>query len=165
MFYDEALLDDPKASAKLFEEFYRNFQKHSKNSGLRESVRKKSLMKTLFFAKEYLSAEEIASRVRESCHIKISLPSVYKILSTLESIHIVTIFLTHPGKTKKYKLTSMLHYDHLMCTKCGKVIQFHSDEIERNQAEVLEKYNFTGLGHTMVLYGLCQECQNVHDAY
>ena len=165
MIYDDEVMDDPKASAKLFEEFYRNFQKHSKNIGLRESVRKKSLIKVLFFAKEYLSAEEVAFRIRESYQIKISLPSVYKILSTLEAINIVTIFLTYPGKTKKYKLTSMLHYDHLMCTKCGKVIQFHSEEIEKKQAEVLEKYNFTGLGHTMVLYGLCQECQDAHDTY
>ena len=137
--YDDEVMDDPKASAKLFEEFYRNFQKHSKNIGLRESVRKKSLIKVLFFAKEYLSAEEVAFRIRESYQIKISLPSVYKILSTLEAINIVTIFLTYPGKTKKYKLTSMLHYDHLMCTKCGKVIQFHSEEIEKKTSRSVGK--------------------------
>ena len=72
--YDDEVMDDPKASAKLFEEFYRNFQKHSKNIGLRESVRKKSLIKVLFFAKEYLSAEEVAFRIRVSNQIKIGLP-------------------------------------------------------------------------------------------
>ena len=83
MFYDEALLDDPKASAKLFEEFYRNFQKHSKNSGLRESVRKKSLIKTLFFAKEYLSAEEIGRvRLTSRCFTQSNLVALEKILST-----------------------------------------------------------------------------------
>ncbi len=156
MIHDE----DLKASAKLFEEFYKNFQKHSKKVGLRDSLRKELLLKVLFFATRYLSAEEIASKIYDDYRVKISLPSVYKILSFLESINIVTIFLTYPSKTKKYKLTSMLHYDHLMCTRCGKVIQFHSEEIEKQQAKILENHHFTATGHTMVLYGLCQVCQH-----
>jgi Fe2+ or Zn2+ uptake regulation protein len=98
---DEAQQGEIKASVSLFEEFYRNFQKHSKRIGLKDSLRKEVLVKTLFFASKYLSAEEIAHDIRLKYHVKISLPLVYKILYTLESIHIVTVFLTYPSKTKK----------------------------------------------------------------
>ena len=156
----EKALNDIKASTRLFEEFYRNFQKHSKNIGLKDSLKKEALLKTLFFSKEYLSANEIAQRIYLAYHIKISLPSVYKMLYTLESIHIVTVFFNYPQKIKKYKLTLMLHYDHLICTKCGTVIQFHSEEIEQKQIELSAKHHFNSTGHTMVLYGVCKVCQN-----
>lgn len=148
-----------KASAKLFEEFYRNFQKHFHSIGLKDTIRRESLCKVLFFAQSYLNAEEIAHHIRTRYHVKISLPSIYKLLHVLESINLVSVFLTYPHKTKKYKLTSMLHYDHLMCTKCGKIIQFYSEEIEQKQAEILHEHSFIGYSHTVVLYGLCEECQ------
>lgn len=144
----------------VFEEFYANFQKHSQKLGFKDSLRQESIFKTLFFANHYLNAEEILQKIRSDYHVKISLPSVYKMLAHLEEIHFVTSLIIQSEKTKKYKLTLSMHYDQLVCTRCGKVIHFHNAEIEKLQADILDAHAFIGLGHTMVLYGLCEACNH-----
>ena len=50
------------------------------------------------------------------------------------------------------------HHDHLICTKCGKIVEFSDETIERRQVEVAEAYGFHMLQHRMDIYGLCSEC-------
>ena len=50
------------------------------------------------------------------------------------------------------------HHDHLICTKCGKILEFADEEIERLQRKVTARYGFYMLQHRMDIYGLCSEC-------
>ena len=50
------------------------------------------------------------------------------------------------------------HHDHLICTKCGKIIEFADENIERLQLEVATRYGFHMLQHRMDIYGLCSHC-------
>ena len=42
-----------------------------------------------------------------------------------------------------------LHHDHLICTRCGKIVEFSNEEIERLQAKVASDYEFYMLQHRM----------------
>ncbi|RLB41494.1 MAG: Fur family transcriptional regulator [Deltaproteobacteria bacterium] len=50
------------------------------------------------------------------------------------------------------------HHDHLICTKCGKIIEFNEPSIEQLQLEVARRHGFQMLQHKMEIYGLCSEC-------
>lgn len=50
------------------------------------------------------------------------------------------------------------HHDHLICTKCGKIVEFSNDEMERLQARIAAYQGFHILQHKMEIYGLCSEC-------
>ncbi len=50
------------------------------------------------------------------------------------------------------------HHDHLVCTKCGKIVEFANEQIERLQVEVAAGYGFHMLQHRMEIYGLCSDC-------
>jgi Fur family ferric uptake transcriptional regulator len=50
------------------------------------------------------------------------------------------------------------HHDHLICTGCGRIEEFISLEIEREQVETAARYGFHPLQHRMEIYGLCGEC-------
>jgi Fur family ferric uptake transcriptional regulator len=51
------------------------------------------------------------------------------------------------------------HHDHLVCVRCGKVIEFRDDAIEKLQKKVARKYKFKMLGHRHVLSGICEKCR------
>ncbi|MCP5066622.1 MAG: transcriptional repressor, partial [bacterium] len=51
------------------------------------------------------------------------------------------------------------HHDHLMCLRCGKIIEFDCQMIETAQDEIVERYGFRLLRHRHELYGHCPECQ------
>jgi len=50
------------------------------------------------------------------------------------------------------------HHDHLICTKCGKIVEFKNDELEFLQKRIANQYGFYMLQHKMEIYGLCNSC-------
>ena len=50
------------------------------------------------------------------------------------------------------------HHDHLICTKCGKIVEFSDAEIERLQLRITAQHGFYILQHRMEIYGLCDIC-------
>ena len=52
------------------------------------------------------------------------------------------------------------HHDHLICTSCGKIVEFSNEDIERLQEEVAHRNGFTIQTHKLELYGLCASCRH-----
>ena len=50
------------------------------------------------------------------------------------------------------------HHDHLICTSCGKIIEFQNCQIEKLQEEVANRNGFMIKTHKLELYGLCSNC-------
>lgn len=51
-----------------------------------------------------------------------------------------------------------LHHDHMVCTKCGLIVEFKDETIEKQQLRVAEAYEFHMLQHKMEIYGICSTC-------
>jgi Fur family ferric uptake transcriptional regulator len=51
------------------------------------------------------------------------------------------------------------HHDHLVCTNCQKVVEFHFETIELLQRDVAERFGFVLSGHVHQLFGTCSSCQ------
>ena len=50
------------------------------------------------------------------------------------------------------------HHDHLICVRCGTILEFYNPEIEALQGEVARRMGFYDLQHRMEIYGLCSNC-------
>jgi Fur family ferric uptake transcriptional regulator len=50
------------------------------------------------------------------------------------------------------------HHDHMICTKCKKIIEFENDQLEKLQVQVAATYGFHMLQHRMEIYGICSNC-------
>jgi Fur family ferric uptake transcriptional regulator len=55
------------------------------------------------------------------------------------------------------------HHDHMICMKCGKILEFMDDQLEQLQAEVAATQGFHMLQHRMEIYGICADCLNKRD--
>ncbi|MCF8094618.1 MAG: transcriptional repressor [Desulfobacteraceae bacterium] len=56
------------------------------------------------------------------------------------------------------------HHDHMVCTKCGRIIEFEDERLEDLQMEITQGYGFHMLQHRMDIYGICDRCisERVH---
>lgn len=54
----------------------------------------------------------------------------------------------HPGQ----------HHDHLVCTECGRVVEFISPGIAALQGEICRAHGFVPTRHTLKISGLCTRC-------
>ncbi len=50
------------------------------------------------------------------------------------------------------------HHDHLVCIKCGRIIEVISPEIEKLQQKLAKKHKFSPVRHTMQIFGACAKC-------
>jgi Fur family ferric uptake transcriptional regulator len=50
------------------------------------------------------------------------------------------------------------HHDHMICTKCRKIIEFKEDRLEEYQIQIAAAHGFHMLQHKMEIYGICGEC-------
>ena len=50
------------------------------------------------------------------------------------------------------------HHDHMICTKCKKIIEFEENQLETLQLQIAEAYGFHMLQHKMEIYGICSDC-------
>lgn len=51
------------------------------------------------------------------------------------------------------------HHDHLVCTKCGQIMEFENQKMEALQRQIAADYGFHMLQHRMDIYGICSDCQ------
>ena len=101
---------------------------------------------------DHLSADAIHNYLA-SRNESIGLATVYRVLAQLEMAGLV-----QKNQFKENQSTYEIkkqHHDHLICTTCGKIIEFINDDLEKLQEKISEKYQFRLDSHVMTLFGEC----------
>jgi Fur family transcriptional regulator, ferric uptake regulator len=141
------------------EEIIDELKKIVKQKGLKYTEQREIVLSVLLHAKEHLSAEEVYNEIkREHQDSNIGIATVYRALSFLEEVDLIAS-ITFGTDGKKYESNAKSHHDHLICTSCGKIIEFMDDEIEKRQEKIAKKNKFKITSHSMQLYGTCETCQ------
>lgn len=121
------------------------------------SVREKILQAICTF-EGHFRAEDLAARLRDGGH-PVSLVTVYRNLPLLERAGVVRrTFLTR-GVAVYERARQGEHHDHLICTRCRKVVEFEYRAIDVLQEAAAAEHGFTLTGHHLELLGLCPECR------
>jgi Fur family ferric uptake transcriptional regulator len=50
------------------------------------------------------------------------------------------------------------HHDHMICTKCRKILEFEENQLEQLQIKIAANLGFHMLQHKMEIYGICNDC-------
>jgi len=141
-----------------FDTFLKNFKEHVSKLGLKNSVQKDYILKILYFSTEHLTAEEIGKNIKKEYNIDVGIATIYRTMKFFEELNIVESLEVGDG-IKRYELSLSLHHDHLVCTSCGKIIEFTDELIEEQQISVAKSHKFDLKDHVMTIYGLCENCQ------
>ncbi len=141
------------------DEIIDELKKIVKQKGLKYTEQREIVLNILLRAQEHLTAEEVYNHVKkEYPNSNIGIATVYRALSFLEEVDLIAS-ITFGTDGKKYESNTKSHHDHLICTNCGKIIEFMDDEIEKRQEKIAKKNNFKISSHSMQLYGVCESCQ------
>jgi Fur family transcriptional regulator, ferric uptake regulator len=90
--------------------------------------------------------------------IRGSKATVYRTLPLLAEAGILEPAII-AGETRSYETTfGRHHHDHLLCGRCGKVVEFEFEAFEILQKEVATRYGFRLDTHHHELLGTCPEC-------
>lgn len=142
---------EPVKELKSFRDFLR--QEKQKCTRERELIAREALC-----AKRHFTADDLVEAIRKKDK-KISRASVYRTIALLVKSKLLE---KHDFGAMKYyyeRLAGIPHHDHLLCVRCGEIVEFQNDQIEQLQDAVLRRHHFKMVYHSHKIFGLCRKCQ------
>ena len=133
-------------------------RQHITAHNMKHTRQREVILEAFLKAGGHVSAEELYDNVIK-LDSSIGLATVYRTLSLLCECGIAQQQEFGEGHTRFEIVHEYQHHDHLICTKCGKIIEFENTNIERLQEEVARDHKFTVYTHKLEMYGLCSECR------
>jgi len=129
-----------------------------KNSKLKNTQQRIQILETFFEHEGHINVDEIYQLVKKK-NPKIGYATVYRTLSLLNKLGIIEATKIGNNKVLYEHKYAHNHHDHFICTKCNKIIEFESEELEKLQNQIAKKHKFKILDHKLIIYGLCDKCR------
>ena len=144
-------------AAASFERELSRFQKFLSAQGLKMTGEREALLREIFSTHYHFEADELLGKLKEK-NIKISRATVYRSLELLVKAGLVRRVDLGEDHFHYEHVTNNAHHDHLVCTTCGDVIEFHDSLLENRTREICEKKRFTPTFHNLQILGVCNSC-------
>jgi Fur family ferric uptake transcriptional regulator len=134
------------------------FQNFLQGQGLKLTTERASLVREIFSTHYHFEADELLFKMKDK-NVKISRATVYRTLELLVKSGMVR--RVHLGEDHYHyeHISGNSHHDHLICTTCGSVIEFHDPLIEVRQLEICDRKKFTPTFHNLQILGVCDSCR------
>jgi len=144
---------DPESMRKALREYI-------STNGLKSSRQRELIADTFFVSGGHLRVDELLEHVKKRDE-RIGQATVYRTMKLLTECGLAEARQFGDGHTRYEPVApnEHEHHDHLICTKCGKIVEFLDERIEKLQITVAAAHGFTVTDHKMELYGECTDCQ------
>lgn len=131
---------------------------HIQKAGLRKTAQRDLILEVFLNTEAHLSSEDLYWLVQKQ-DPTVGHTTVYRTLKLLTEAGLAREVRLGDGKSYYEHHYNHEHHDHMICTECGKVIEFFSAELEAMQEEIASQHNFRLTHHSLRILGLCEECQ------
>lgn len=132
-------------------------KRHLADNGLKLTRQRKAILRA-FLNKDHVTAEDLYKEISRR-NVKAGLATVYRTLNLLCRCGLAQQRHFGDSKTLYDNVHNKSHHDHLICTRCGKIVEFENPAIERLQERVARENRFSIYNHKLELYGLCGACR------
>ncbi|MGB9679480.1 MAG: Fur family transcriptional regulator [Thermoanaerobacteraceae bacterium] len=138
-----------------------DFKEKLKSKGYKLTTQRRVILDVMAENKEkHLSSEEIYDLVKVK-YPEIGLATVYRTLQLFEELDIIYKLNFDDGRSR-YELhhDEIHHHHHLICLKCGNVIEMEGDLLENLEEAIETTKDFKIIDHNVKFFGYCSKCRN-----
>lgn len=133
------------------------FARFIEEKGLKSTTQRDEVVNAFFNLKGHVSIEELHHEVQKK-NQKIGYTTVYRTLKLLTESGFAHERQFGDGQARYEPVTTEEHHDHLICLKCGAIMEFENKKIEKLQEDVAKEHGFEVKHHKLELYGYCKKC-------
>lgn len=141
----------------------REWQKTLRKNNIKLTTSRKAIVEVFEDNSKHLSAEDVHEFLKKR-NQKAGIATVYRNLDLLTRIGILHRVNFGDGKDHFEMTHKPIHHHHLVCNKCGKVIDYsevmgESEFVSHLEKELSKRYEFKIESHQIYFYGLCNKCR------
>jgi Fur family transcriptional regulator, ferric uptake regulator len=134
------------------------FKEALRERALKSTSQRDDIARVFFANNRHISVEELYREVKR-VNPRVGYATVYRTVRLLRECGLAAERHFHDGEARFENVEEEHHHDHLICERCGRIVEFANDTIERLQEQVAQKLGFVITRHKMELYGVCAECR------
>lgn len=126
-----------------------------KMSKVREAIARAALA-----YKGHFSVDELVHSLHDSGVKDAHLATVYRAMPLMVEAGLIQPALVSKSDGQRYETSfEREHHDHLVCTSCGRVVEYQSEAMEALQREIARRFEFELEDHVLELRGRCKACR------
>ena len=127
-----------------------------RHKGYRLTPQRMMILEAVEAADNHISAEEIYTRVCDRYpHLNIS--TVYRTIELLNKLGLVTETDMGDGRVRYHSIKKG-HHHHLVCQKCGRIIDLDEAVLSPLKDVLSRDYGFDADLKHLAIFGHCKEC-------
>lgn len=135
------------------------FAQYLQSHGKRVTQQRRLIVEEVYSHHDHFDADELMEHLQDLiAQRKVSRPTVYRTLAELVDARLLRK-MSLGGRSVYEHDYGYPSHDHLHCEVCNKLIEFHSEEMERLRDAVAAKHSFQVRNHRMFVNGICRDCQ------
>jgi Fur family ferric uptake transcriptional regulator len=125
--------------------------------GLRPTRQRVAIISAISRERRPVTAQELHRRLSGRSRGP-GLATVYRTLHALAEAGVLRTFPAGEGEIA-YRLCEPGHHHHLICERCGTIVEIPSCEVEDWAAVVAERRGFSSTWHQADIFGVCAKCR------
>lgn len=134
------------------------FLKHIQRRGLKRTAQRDLILEVFLRTEGHVTGDDLYRLVRQR-DPNVGQTTVYRTLKLLTEAGLAREARFGDGRVHYEHHYKHQHHDHMICSECGKVIEFYSPELEAIQDAVAEKHRFELTSHLLRMIGICADCR------
>jgi len=140
------------------------FQQWIKEQGLKATSQREDIAQVFFSTNRHISVEELYNEVRQ-INPRVGYATVYRTMKLVKECGLAAERHFADGQARFENIEEERHHDHIICERCGRIVEFVHPQIEQLQEKVAHQFGFVATMHKMEIYGICQECREGRNAH
>ncbi len=135
------------------------FTEFLEKKDLKLTSQRRTILRQAMEAPGHFSAEKLLE-LSKKADPTTSKATVYRTLALLKDSGILEEQDFGEGKKLYERAQGRAHHDHLICIRCGAIIEFENQKIEDLQNSEAARHRFKIVYHSLKLFGFCLACQS-----
>lgn len=134
------------------------FGNYIKAEGLKATPQRRLVLDAFLSTDTHVSVEDIYKRVNRGKR-RVGFATVYRTMKLIADCGLAREVRFDDGVSRFEHSLGRRHHHHLVCSRCKRVIEFSSAEMDALERAISRKYGFQLQSHRFEIFGLCLNCQ------